>query len=298
MSNNNCSILINSCDGYEDIWTPFFSCFKSNWSNCPYKIFLNTEHKNYVHEGLEIFPLNVVKEEKVEWGERLLDCLSRITTEYVIMLFDDFCLEKEVNQIEIEKCIHEMENDYNIDAFYLINIFPELVDRSNRKFIEIPLGKEYRLNSAPGVWRKSSLIKYTGKIDTPWAWEYFGSFRTKKQKKSKIYTLNGMADLYPYNYSIGGAIHRGKWVKSVIEPINEKYNLHMDFSKRGFTDETNHGNSIWWLIKFTFCGCRMIGPTALIYFKYIHPVKALVKKVLSFFGITIKRHPLRLYKER
>lgn len=58
---SNCSILINSCDDYEDVWRPFFSCFRDNWKNCSYPIFLNTEHKKYEHEGLEITSLNVIK---------------------------------------------------------------------------------------------------------------------------------------------------------------------------------------------------------------------------------------------
>lgn len=295
---NNCSIIINSCDGYEDIWKPFFCCFKENWKNCPYSIYLNTESKKYEHEGMNITSLNVLQQKKIEWGERLLDCLSRIETEYVIMLFDDFCLENEVNQQEIENCIHELETNPDIDAFYLIHIFPELVDGKNTKFVEVPLGKEYRLNSAPGIWRKSSLMKYTGKIDTAWAWEYFGSFRTEKYKNSKIYVLNDISDLYPYNYSIGGAIHRGKWVKTVIEPINDKYKLEIDFSKRGFTDESDQGNPTWWLIKFTLRGCRMIGPRALLYFKYIHPLRALIKKILKLFGFTIKKNPIRITRVR
>lgn len=296
MENNNCSIVINSCDGYEDIWKPFFSCFKDNWKNCPYPIFLNTEHKNYAHEGLNITALNVIKNKKIEWGERLLDCLSRIETEYVLMLFDDFCLEHEVNQSEIENCLQAMEKDENIDAFYIDHLFPELMDGTDAKFVEVPIGKEYRLNSCPCIWRKSSLMKYTGKIDNAWAWEYFGTFRTEKAKASKIYALNALPDLFPYNYKIGGAIHRGQWVKSVIEPINEKYNLNIDFSKRGFTDENYQGNPTWWLIKFTFKGVRMVGPRALVYFKYIHPERVLIKKILSLFGITIKRNPLRIVK--
>lgn len=298
MKNNNCSIIVNSCDGYDDIWKPFFSCFKDNWRDCPYPIFLNTEHKSYRHEGLNITSLNLIKDKKIEWGERLLDCLARLETEYVIMLFDDFCLENEVNQVEIENCIHELEKKSNIDAFYMVHVFPELVDGMGTKFVEVPRGKEYRLNSAPGIWRKSSLIKYTGNIDNPWAWEYFGTFRTEKYKDSQIYVLNEFPDLYPYNYSIGGAIHRGKYVKNVIEPINEKYNLNIDFSKRGFTDELIIGHSTLWLIKFMFRGCRMVGPRALVFLKHIHLFRAIIKKIFNLFGLTIKRNPLRITRLR
>ncbi len=281
MEKNNCSILINSCDGYEDIWKPFFCCFKDNWKNCPYPIFLNTEHKKYQHDGLNITSLNVIKEKKIEWGERLLDCLSRIETEYVLMLFDDFCLEKEVKQEEIEKCLIELDNNKNIDVFYIIHGFPELVDGTNTKFVEVPIGKEYRLNSAPGIWRKSSLMKYTGKIDNAWAWEFFGTFRTEKNKKSVFYALNKCSDFYPYDYSNGGAIHRGKWVKKVIEPINEKYNLNINLTDRGVEDSTE-AHSFLWNIKFTILGFKMIGPKALIFLKGYN-FSWFIKKIKNFF---------------
>lgn len=298
MNKVNCSILINSCDSYEDVWNPFFSCFKENWKNCPYPLFLNTESKKYEKEGMNITSLTLRKNMKIEWGERLLDCLERIETEYVILLFDDFCLEDNVNQVEIENCLSEMEKNKNIDVFYIDHLFPELIDGTDNKFVEVPIGKEYRLNSCPGIWRKTSLINYTGKIDNAWAWEYFGSFRTEKIKTSKFYALNALPDMFPYNYKLGGAIHRGKWVKSVIDPINTKYNLNIDFSQRGFADELIDENPTLWLIKFTLTGYRMIGPRALLYFKHIHIMRALVKRILRIFGITVRRHPLRIiYKK-
>ena len=179
------------------------------------------------------------------------------------MLFDDFCLEKRVNQRAISACVEKLKKYNTVDVFYLINIFPELIDESKKAFIEVPAGKDYRLNSAPGVWRKSSLMYYTGKKDTPWAWEYFGTIRIENIKNRHFFTLNGKADIYPYDYKIGGAIHRGRWVETVIRPIDEKYGLNIDFSKRGFAVETEDRNSRIWIIKFTWTGIKMVGIKAL-----------------------------------
>ncbi|MBR4791793.1 MAG: hypothetical protein IK024_12955 [Treponema sp.] len=281
MANENCSILINSCDSYEDIWTPFFSCFEEHWKNCPYPIYLNTETKSYEFGDLKIHSLHSFNKH-CAWGERLRDCLSRINTEYVLMLFDDFCLENKVNQKEIELCLNALHENEDIDAFYIIHVFPELTENNNKKFVEVPRGKAYRLNSAPGVWRKSRLLEYTGKIDTPWAWEYYGTYRTEKLKQSKIYVLNALADLYPYNYRMGGAIHKGKWVKSVIEPINKKYNLNIDFSKRGFDDEIEHKVSFLYRLKFRYIGFRMLGLKAL----YIY-IDRIIKRMIGKFKKTV-----------
>lgn len=298
MGYENCSIIINSCDAYSDVWKPLFSCLKEYWKDCPYQIYLNTEKKSFYFDNMKITSLNILNKKNIEWGERLLDCLSRIKTEYVIMLFDDFCLEKKVNQKEIDNCLKCMEKNVNIDAFYLVHIFPELINEKLSSYVEVPLGKNYRLNSAPCIWRKESLMKYTGKIDTAWAWEYFGTFRMDKYKNSKLFMVNNLPDIYPYNYSIGGAIHRGKWVKEVIEPINQKYQLNIDFTKRGFDDNREDINPIGWLIKFNIVGVKMIGLRAVSHFLHLHIIKRVIKKILSLFGLKIQNHPLKIYKER
>ena len=263
---NSVSILINSCDAYEDVWNPFFHSFYENWPDCPYKIYLNTETKEYKSEFIQVTSLGVLQGKRnIEWGERLRDCLSRIESDYVVMLFDDFCLEGRVDQRKIEICVEKLKKYKTIDVFYLVNAFRELIDNSKKTFIEVPAGKDYRLNSAPGLWRRDSLIKYTDKKDNPWAWEYFGTIRIENLIHRHFLTLNGKPDIYPYNYKIGGAIHRGRWVESVIKPIDKKYDLNIDFSKRGFTDETQDKNSKLWDLKFVLTGTKMVGLKAFRY---------------------------------
>ena len=46
LNSKKCSLLINTCDNYEDTWIPFFSLLSNYWGECPYSIYLNTEEKN------------------------------------------------------------------------------------------------------------------------------------------------------------------------------------------------------------------------------------------------------------
>ena len=55
---SNLTILINTSDGFEDCWNPFFTLFKKYWPNNQSPVFLNTEFKNYVHPGLNIKSTN------------------------------------------------------------------------------------------------------------------------------------------------------------------------------------------------------------------------------------------------
>ena len=51
---NDVTILVNSCDKYEDAWEPFFKLFSIQWPECPYKIILNTESKNFSCDYLSV----------------------------------------------------------------------------------------------------------------------------------------------------------------------------------------------------------------------------------------------------
>jgi hypothetical protein len=53
------SILVNTCDKFEDCWDPFFKLFKFYWPDYTGTIYLNTEYKDYSFEGLTIVSLKV-----------------------------------------------------------------------------------------------------------------------------------------------------------------------------------------------------------------------------------------------
>ena len=269
MRKNDCTVLVNSCDAYEDVWNPFFSAFKNRWEDCPYNIMLNTESKSYKFADLNIVTLNMFSKSKKDfWGERLCRSLNQINTKYVFLLFDDFILEDYVQQDKIEKCIAWMEENENIAVFYLSNIEGENIsDDIYEGFELLPQRKNYKLNSAPAIWRRDKLLSFTRDKDTPWAWEFFGSARTYKVKDRFYCAKLGKEDIYKYNYSLGGAIHRGKWVKKVIEPIMQEYNLQIDLSKRGFENESQatYPHSLIWKIKFVLNGFNMIGLDTFIF---------------------------------
>ena len=79
---NNYSILVNSSDGFEDCWSPFFTLFKKYWPNCKAKIFLNTEKKNWQDSDLTIHCTRVQgqQERRLTWSECLIRALDQIDT--------------------------------------------------------------------------------------------------------------------------------------------------------------------------------------------------------------------------
>lgn len=260
---NNIAILVNSCDAYSDIWPYFFRLLAVNWNNInDYNIYLNTESINVFDFGLPVTIINTKQQSgEDKWGKRLVNSLSQIKEEYVVMLMDDFFLRSQLNDQILLNCIKYFENDSKIAVYYLINIFKHVLPKSSyEKFGEIPKNTNYRLNSAPALWRRSKLQKYIKDTDNPWAWEYFGTCRTN-HSDDLFYCVEESTPIYDYAH----AIYRGKWLEKDINPLISKFDLDIDTTKRGAIKEGEllPKRSIKWKINFILTGIKMVGIDAI-----------------------------------
>lgn len=222
-TNNICSVLINTCDKYEDAWYPFFELVKKYWSNCTYKFYLNTEKKEYNHNDIELTVLNQLGDaniSSIRWGERLKSSLNYIDTPFVILLLEDFFLQDFVDFLELENCIKMMEQDENLVAIYFKRIkgFTESYSENSNYFI-MNENKKYKVNLQAGIWRKSELQKLIYRDDSPWSIEENGQNRIENTKMkflcSKKGTHSSCKDcVFPYltDRKLGYGIWRGKWM--------------------------------------------------------------------------------------
>ena len=54
MKSENITIVVNTCDAFEDCWVPFFTLLKTYWPSCSIKMLLTTFEKNFTFKGLDI----------------------------------------------------------------------------------------------------------------------------------------------------------------------------------------------------------------------------------------------------
>jgi len=264
------TIIVNTCDAYEDTWELFFCAFKEHWPECKFRIILNTENKKLRLDGFNVTTHNYSPSSpKNLWGERLRQTLNSCESEYVIMLYDDFILEDHVNLKAIKDCTKFLNDNPDVSVFYFTNISANTNIQDHRfpGFDRIPQRGDYKLNSAPAIWRKNKLLKYTKQNDTPWAWEFFGSYRTYRKKDSFYCTIKECKPIYPYNNLMGGAIYRGKWVGNVVLHLAKKYNLKIDINERGLAENSIGGNkrSLAWKLSFLLTGFQMIHVGVFVY---------------------------------
>ena len=284
------TVIVNSCDAYSDLWDVFFLSMAEYWPDCTYPVVINTERKNYtqntgIHLNIKVHNFNSNNIDL--WGLRLLTTLKDTTSTYVIMLFDDFLLNAPVDQGRIKALVDLMSANPSVDVVYLTKL--PGVNKGSKDGNGLALlaaNADFRLNSAPGIWRKKALLRFTGKNDNPWAWEYFGSYRTFGVSSSFLAVADSGEDIYPYDYRKGGAIYRGKWVLDVINPVIEKYKLKIDTSIRGTVDLSYvPKRSLQWKLSFITTGIQMLG-TRFVYVVY----RILTRKLLVSYRFLKRPH--------
>lgn len=230
----NCTILVSSCDKYEDAWLPFFKILKEQWPDRPYPIVLNTESKSFSYEGMEIKTFNLYNFGKnIPWGKRLIDTLKKIDTKYILFLLEDFYPLEKVKQERISECINWMEEDSNIAVFSFYRTKGNNIrDNKYPHFEKRPQIGEYRLNCQPAIWRKDRLLNFIKPHESPWDWEIWGSIRSKRYKDSFYSAIDGEPYIFTHSIVKYG-LRRGRWLKET-KNLFGKYEIEVDFSRRGF----------------------------------------------------------------
>ncbi len=232
---DNCTLLVNTCDAYSDCWDGFFKLLHIQWQDMPLKVVLNTETKNYDSPYFDITVHNTDK--RFAWGKRLISALKSIDTKYVIFALEDFYLESPVDEKKVIECYGYMENDPEIACFCFYPTDDENNIQSNKYpgFEKRPQNGDYRLNCQFAIWNREKLISYIRPHENPWEWELYGSKRSSRYN-TKFYSIMKSAPAI-FDYQNGGALRRGRWWKTMLDPLCEKYGIEIDYSSRDTFEE-------------------------------------------------------------
>ena len=267
-----CTLVVSSCDAYEDLWPAFFKILSIEWPNIECPIVLNTESKSYNYPGLDIRTFRMYHPgEKIPWSRRLRETLEKIESKYIIFMLDDFFLQGTVDTKRLKQCLDSMEQNNRIVSFCFMETFSSNVkDERYIQFERRPLIAPYKLNCQAALWKRTSFIKYLKKDENPWEWETMGNWRTYRYPRDIFYSQIPNGDyIFPYIYKANGinwgglALYRGKWYLPYVEPLFKKHDIEMNFSVRGTvkdidfvpsarkkkSDYTGIKRKLYWLIQ-------------------------------------------------
>lgn len=220
MNNSDCTVLVTSCDKYADLLGPFAVLWKKYWPDCPFEAVLVTETKPA--ESL-CFDRIIACGAGGNWCSRLVAALSQIETKYVIMLCDDYYLDRSVDTALILKRLEQAKRFDAVD----LRMIPNPVTK-------IPYAeglREYKKNTAyciatqAGIWNREFLRKLaTGKASI-WEFERYGSFDLDGETRPILGTPTK-------EFPFVDAVHKGCWETFGVKVLKDN-GIEFDFSRRG-----------------------------------------------------------------
>ncbi len=241
----NYSILVNTCDKFEDCWDPFFKLFSVYWPDYKGKIYLNTEYKDYSFPGLDIIAVkgcainNVPFNVRATWSECLKWALEVIKEDVVLYMQEDYFLKDLVKNDIVVDFVKLIQDNNEIDCIHLTDqaVIPERKSKYENLY-EVALKQRYRICCQAALWQKSVLKSYIRDYESAWQFEEFGSKRAAIMKHNfyvvdKNWVKLNHFEIIPYIFT---GIVQGYWYEEVV-PLFKKHGIIVDFSIRGFVND-------------------------------------------------------------
>lgn len=229
------AVLVNTSDGYEDCWDPFFSLFKRYWPDHSGPIYLNTEHSDYRHSALDVVPLkSAVGAGDTDWSSCLQRALCSIPSEFVLYLQEDYFLRSQVNGELVRKLAEVLSSSSEIDCIHLTHYGARHgIERSSaRSTVErVSRFGTYRMSLQAALWRKSALSNVLVSGESAWMCELLGTVRCWRRNRPQVYKIASGLDS-PLDYVTTGVM-KGKWNAEVV-PLFEDNGIRCNFERRGF----------------------------------------------------------------
>lgn len=240
--NNKFTIVVSSSDAYEDCWNPFFYLLNRYWPNCAVPIVLNSDTKVFQHPQLNIICPTVGKiaGRNYKWGESFLKTLDFVDTEIILLFMIDYFVRSPIQVDAINDLVDLMYRDdlthiqlsSNVPAPNHKCSYPMLLERDHHA--------PYRFCLQAGLWKKNRLNLYIRKYENPWLGETWGTKRAWRLKDS-FYCLSQefeQAHGKIIDYHHLGGMRQGKWRKEEVVDLFRQHDIEMDFSIRGFYDDS------------------------------------------------------------
>lgn len=236
-ANSRYTVLVNSCDAFEDCWLPFFQLFSRYWVTCEAKILLNTERKNWacnlVH--VECTQVQGGGSELLSWSKCLIRALDQVQTPLVLYFQEDYFIHQKVRSDLIHRSVDHMIANPQVKHIGLTK------HGSHGPFLKtdqdwlhlIPRNARYRISTQAGLWRVDALRSYLRPEENGWMFEIFGTWRSSRRNDIFLCADHDPAHGGPAIDYLHTGIIKGRWLRE-IQNVFEANGIDIDYSRRGF----------------------------------------------------------------
>jgi len=229
------TIVVHTTDTFEDCWYPFFTLLQRYWPDRKASVLLNTQFKEFHSQDPTIRSAKVGNPSsfdlKRSWSCRLVAGLQQVNTPYVLYLQEDYFLNSPVDSQMLLRCLDEIDKgraDYV--GFHCSEPESELAP-VNDKLALVAQKANYRLCTQAGLWRKSTLLKYTIPGESVWQWERYGSRRAHGGQERFLCVRRDTPPVFPY---VPTGVVKGRWYAPAVVDLFASHGIDVDYSKRGF----------------------------------------------------------------
>jgi hypothetical protein len=211
----NLSVIIGSCDSYQELWKPFQICFDKYWKHKTENIFITETQDVPIYTNTNFKTIRAAGE---FWGERMLQGIENSKNDYILFLLEDYFLDYYYSSDQVSNWIVDCEF-HNINRLQIspsgYQIYKEI---DGMKYHQID--KNYLISLQPSIWKKSFLTKTLFPNYSPWDYEIKGSLALKN-KENSVFIDKSVPKVY-FN-----AVRKGK---------KKSEGWHEFFEKEGLDD--------------------------------------------------------------
>jgi hypothetical protein len=203
------ALLVVSCDSYRDVWGPFFTLLFRYWDDCPYPVYLGSNVEEFPDRRVVSLAIGQDR----DWSSNLLKMLDAIPMEDVLLLQEDFLLDRPVHTPRIERLLDHAKARGAACLRLMPIPGPDVPCADHPELGEIRIGAEYRVSLQAAWWRKKYLAAVTRSGESPWQFERNGS-RRSDSIDAPFLSLREGVDL-PLDY-FTTAVVRGFWEPGAV----------------------------------------------------------------------------------
>jgi hypothetical protein len=222
------AVFVMSFDGYSDLWRPFFTLFFKYWPDCPFPIYLETNHLSY--DDLRVTSLKLGKD--AGFSDLLARALTAVPHDEILLFNDDYLLTGPVDTA----AVLQMRDLFRQRKAAYFRLYPgpspdqPLGQVGRWRYGRISPGQRFRTATQVAFFRKAiwqSLIRQT---ESPRDFEIRTGERSWALPDEFLALMRQPGKTGPVPYFCTGVV-RGYWLRGAVE-LCRRHGIEPDLSKR------------------------------------------------------------------
>lgn len=211
---NDLTIIVSSCDKYEECWIPFCTLLQRYWPgllahNKHIPVILITNEIDFTFPGIQVFKAGKDK----GWSDNMLAALESVTTKNVLYMQEDYFLSSPLNEAMLKSYVEVLNQEkvgyvgLTFDHFFNDQKVHPLYNEAVVK----PRFLHYRTSLQPALWNKDLLKWLIKPGENPWKFEIDGSARSD----GSPYEFIALAKNYAFTFV--NACQAGFWSQGALD---------------------------------------------------------------------------------